>query len=199
MSAWWVLPVNYLIGSLPFGLLLGWLVRGVDIRKYGSGNIGATNLFRVAGFAPGVLSGVCDALKGFVGAYLATRFVPDPYLWLAAVLLIVVGHNWSCFLGFKGGKGVATTLGVVFYLSWPTGIICFLSWILTVAVSRYSSLGSLMGAILMPVFLYVFQEKSTAIWWGILTGGLVFLRHKENLRRLYQGKELKIGQKGESE
>jgi len=110
MSGWWIIGINYLIGSLPFGVIIGWLLRGIDIRKYGSGNIGATNVSRVLGFTPALLAGIADALKGFLGAYLATRFIQNPFLWFLAVFMIVIGHNWSVFLRFKGGKGVATTV-----------------------------------------------------------------------------------------
>jgi len=169
----------------------------VDIRKFGSGNIGATNVSRVVGFKGALLAGVLDALKGFLGAYLASTFVPHSGWWLVATFLIVIGHNWSIFLGFKGGKGVATTLGVLFYLSWPAASLCFLSWVIAVALTRYSSLGSLTGAALMPVFLVVFNRPWHFVFWGILAALLVFIRHRENIRRLLSGKELKIGQKKE--
>ncbi len=195
---WWLVPIiNYLLGSLPCGLIVGWAVRGVDIRKFGSGNIGATNVSRVVGFKGALLAGVLDALKGFLGAYLASTFVPHSGWWLVATFLIVIGHNWSIFLGFKGGKGVATTLGVLFYLSWPAASLCFLSWVIAVALTRYSSLGSLTGAALMPVFLVVFNRPWHFVFWGILAALLVFIRHRENIRRLLSGKELKIGQKKE--
>ncbi|HHT10809.1 MAG: glycerol-3-phosphate 1-O-acyltransferase PlsY [Atribacter sp.] len=196
MSGWWVIGINYLIGSLPFGVIIGWLLRGIDIRKYGSGNIGATNVSRVLGFTPALLAGIADALKGFLGAYLATRFIQNPFLWFLAVFMIVIGHNWSVFLRFKGGKGVATTVGILFYLSYQAAIISFLSWIGMVLISRYSSLGSLTGALLMPIGLYLFNKPPEIIWWGIFACALVFLRHSENIKRLVSGKEHKIGKKG---
>lgn len=195
---WWsILIINYLLGSLPCGLIVGWVMRGVDVRKFGSGNIGATNVSRVVGFKGALLSGILDALKGFLGAYLATSFLPNNFWWLVAVFLIVVGHNWPVFLGFKGGKGVATTLGVLFYLSWLAAFLCFLSWVIVVTLTRYSSLGSLIGAALMPIFLILFNYPRHFIFWGILATALVFIRHRENIRRLAAGKELKIGQKKE--
>jgi len=197
MPWWLILIVNYLLGSLPCGLIVGWVLRGVDIRKFGSGNIGATNVSRVVGFKGALLAGVLDALKGFVGAYLASIFLPHPGWWLVAVFLIVIGHNWSIFLGFKGGKGVATTLGVLFYLSWPAASLCFLAWVVAVALTRYSSLGSLTGAALMPIFLVLFGRPWHFVFWGILAAVLVFIRHRENIRRLISGQELKIGQKKE--
>ena len=193
MEGWWIVPFNYLLGSMPFGILIGWLTRGVDIRKYGSGNIGATNVARVAGPLAAVSSGVADALKGFAGTYLATQVIPSPYVWFVAVFVIVIGHNWSVFLRFKGGKGVATTLGVVFALSWQVGILCFLSWIVMVLMFRYSSLGSLTGAAAMPVFFFLFRHPPQYFLWGILAAGLVFWRHKDNLYRLCTGKERKLG------
>jgi len=195
MNGWWVLGINYLLGSLPFGVIIGWLLKGIDIRKYGSGNIGATNVSRVLGFVPALLAGIADALKGFLGVYLATHFVQKPVLWFLAVFMIVIGHNWSVFLHFKGGKGVATTVGILFYLSYQAAIISFLSWIGVVLISRYSSLGSLTGAVLMPVSLYFFKKPPVVVWWGIFACALVFLRHSENIKRLIGGKERKIGKK----
>ena len=155
MVNWWVLPLNYLLGSFPCGLIVGWITKGVDIREYGSGSIGATNVSRVAGFLPALIAGVGDASKGFLGAYLATRFLPNPYLWFLALFLLIVGHDWSIFLRFRGGKGVATTLGILFYLSWESALLCFLVWVVMASITRYSSVGSLSGALLMPVFLYL--------------------------------------------
>ncbi|MDI3542639.1 MAG: acyl phosphate:glycerol-3-phosphate acyltransferase [Candidatus Atribacteria bacterium] len=196
MVNWWVLPLNYLLGSLPCGLIVGWIVKGVDIRKYGSGSIGATNVSRVAGFLPALIAGVGDAAKGFLGAYLATHFLPNPYLWFLALFLLILGHDWSIFLRFQGGKGVATTLGILFYLSWESAILCFLTWIIMASITRYSSLGSLSGALLMPVFLYLFGKPPEFIIWGIFAAALVFWRHKGNIQRLIHGQELKMGQKG---
>ena len=143
MVNWWVLPLNYLLGSFPCGLIVGWITKGVDIREYGSGSIGATNVSRVAGFLPALIAGVGDASKGFLGAYLATRFLPNPYLWFLALFLLIVGHDWSIFLRFRGGKGVATTLG---YL--PPGNRRFVFCLGGLAsITRYSSVGSLSGAL----------------------------------------------------
>jgi len=196
MVNWWVLPLNYLLGSFPCGLVVGWITKGVDIREYGSGSIGATNVSRVAGFLPALIAGVGDASKGFLGAYLATRFLPDPYLWFLALFLLIVGHDWSIFLRFRGGKGVATTLGILFYLSWEAALLCFLVWVVMASITRYSSVGSLSGALLMPVFLYLWGKPPEFIVWGIFAAALVFWRHKGNIQRLIQGKELKMGQKG---
>lgn len=196
MVNWWVLPLNYLLGSFPCGLIVGWITKGVDIREYGSGSIGATNVSRVAGFLPALIAGVGDASKGFLGAYLATRFLPDPYLWFLALFLLIVGHDWSIFLRFRGGKGVATTLGILFYLSWEAALLCFLVWVVMASITRYSSVGSLSGALLMPVFLYLWGKPPEFIVWGIFAAALVFWRHKGNIQRLIQGKELKMGQKG---
>lgn len=196
MVNWWVLPLNYLLGSFPCGLIVGWITKGVDIREYGSGSIGATNVSRVAGFLPALIAGVGDASKGFLGAYLATRFLPDPYLWFLALFLLIVGHDWSIFLRFRGGKGVATTLGILFYLSWESALLCFLVWVVMASITRYSSVGSLSGALLMPVFLYLWGKPPEFIVWGIFAAALVFWRHKGNIQRLIKGKELKMGQKG---
>ncbi len=196
---YWVLLVNYLLGSFPCGLIVGFVVKGVDIRRYGSGNVGATNVSRVAGFLPALVAGVGDALKGFVGAYLATRFLPSPWWWLVGVFLVIVGHDWPVFLRFRGGKGVATTLGVLFYLSWQAALLSFLVWVVVVLLSRYSSLGSLSGAVAMPILLSLFHRPSWFVWWGIFAALLLFWKHKENIKRLLKGQELQIGKKGREE
>lgn len=192
-------PVNYLLGSFPCGLLIGWLVKGVDIRRVGSGNIGATNVSRITGFTPALVAGVLDALKGVLAAFLATNFVPHPGWWILAMIAVIVGHDWSIFLGFKGGKGVATTLGSLVFVSWFSALLCFLSWIVVAGVSRYASLGSLVGALLMPILLLIFDYPFYQIGWGIFAAGLVFWRHEKNIKRLIQGKELRMGQKKERE
>ncbi|MEN3185184.1 MAG: glycerol-3-phosphate 1-O-acyltransferase PlsY [Atribacterota bacterium] len=196
---YWVLPLNYFLGSLPCGLLVAFLAKGVDIRKYGSGNVGATNVSRVAGFLPALIAGIGDALKGFVGAYLAVHFLVHPLLSFVGIFLVVAGHDWSLFLRFRGGKGVATTLGILFYLSWQAAFLCFLVWVLVVLFTRYSSLGSLSGALAMPVLLFLFRRPWWFVGWGIFAAGIVFWKHKENISRLLNGKELKIGQKGREE
>ena len=196
MVNWWVLPLNYLLGSLPCGVLVVRITKGVDIREYGSGSIGATNVSRVAGFLPALIAGVGDALKGFLGAYLATRFLSDPYLWFLALFFLIIGHDRSIFLRFKGGKGVATTLGILLFLSWESALLCFLTWVIMASITHYSSVGSLSGALLMPVFLYLWGNPLHFVLWGIFAAALVFWRHKENIKRLIQGKELRMGQKG---
>lgn len=196
---WWVFPVNYLLGSFPCGLLIGWLVKGVDIRRVGSGNIGATNVSRVTGFAPAVIAGVLDAFKGLLAAFLATHFISHPGWWVLAMIAVVVGHDWSIFLGFKGGKGVATTLGSLLFVSWPSALLCLASWIVIAGVSRYASLGSLIGALLMPIFLLLFGHPFYQVGWGIFAAGLVFWRHEKNIKRLIRGEELRMGQKKECE
>ncbi len=158
--------------------------------------MGATNVSRVAGFLPALVAGVGDALKGIVGAYLATHFLPHPLFWFLGVFLVVAGHDWSIFLRFRGGKGVATTLGILFYLSWQAALLCFLVWIVVVLLTRYSSLGSLGGALTMPIFLFLFGRPWWFVIWGIFAAGMVFWKHRDNISRLLRGQELKIGQKG---
>ncbi len=205
-----LLLLGYLIGSLPTGYLVG-RIKGVDIRKVGSGNIGATNVLRVLGVKLGVLVLLIDICKGilacFLGAYLLqqistqTALVPvkittDP----ALVLLLggigaILGHSFTCWLKFRGGKGVATTAGVFLaVVPIPTAIVVGI-FLLVTWISRYVSLGSICAAIALPLCVYFFHASTALIVLTTLCAIVVIVRHKSNIRRLIAGTENKIGAK----
>ncbi len=143
--------ISYVLGSIPNGLLLGKGIWGVDLRQHGSGNIGATNAWRTIGKAGGFSIFFLDMLKGAISAYLGLHLGGSELTGIICGLLAIVGHSWSIFLGFKGGKGVATGLGVIATLMpWVT-IIVFLVWLAIVKVTGYVSLGSIVAAVLVPV------------------------------------------------
>ncbi len=196
----------YLLGSIPFGIIIVRLLKGIDIRDYGSRNPGATNVYRVAGFKIAVIVLLLDSLKGALAVMSAMPLfsifeVSLPPLWLplTAGLFAVVGHMWTLFAGFKGGKGVGTGLGIFLALNPVSTLISLGIWILTVSISKYVSLGSVLAALTLFV-LTLFQFFSQKID-GYLLGMtsiivfLVILSHRPNIYRLIHGQENKIGQR----
>ena len=194
-----LLGASYLLGSIPFGVLVG-RTRGVDVRKHGSGNIGFSNVLRVLGAGPASLVVVADVLKGAVpvlaGRWLLSAWeVEQADLWLLAVgLAPILGHTFSVFLGFRGGRAVATTFGVLLAMVWQAAVLALGVWILVVAVTRYISAASIAAAVAVPVYLaFVGVRGEWAVFWTAV-GALIILRHIPNLGRLMEGTESKIGE-----
>ena len=190
------LVLGYLLGSIPFGLVLTRLAGIGDIRTIGSGNIGATNVLRTGrkGLAAATL--ILDGAKGAAAA-LAAWGVWGPDAGLAAGFAAVLGHNFPVWLGFKGGKGVATTLGTLMALAWPVGLLACLTWALVAALFRISSLAALVALALTPLSAWLIdpgrpQLAATAAGLAVLG----FIRHHANIRRLLSGTEPRIGRKG---
>jgi glycerol-3-phosphate acyltransferase PlsY len=185
-----VLVLSYLLGSIPFGLLLTRLFGAGDIRKIGSGNIGATNVLRTGrkGLAAATL--ILDGGKGAVAVGLADHFAgPDAAVIAAGAA--VLGHLFPVWLGFKGGKGVATTLGVLLAIAWPVGVVACLAWLLVAFTLRYSSLAALVAIGVSPVAAWFVADEPRAAL-ALFLAVLVFIRHHENIRRLASGSESKI-------
>jgi len=186
---------GYLLGSVPFGIIIGRTLYGIDPRTVGSGNIGTANSMRAFGRTGAVLVLLGDALKGAIPTYVALRLFDDPWITAGVGLATVVGHNWSMFLRFKGGKGVATTLGVVIVLSLLAAVAFGAVWLATAAITRYSSLASMLGSAAVPLMMYARGDPLPYVWYGIIALALVLWRHEPNIRRLVAGDELKIGTK----
>jgi glycerol-3-phosphate acyltransferase PlsY len=194
-TLFWIPLVAYLLGSLPFGLWFAKLFGGTDIRSQGSGNIGASNVTRVVGPLPGILTLILDAAKGALAVWLAGRFTQQSDAWMmAAGLCALMGHCFPIWLKFKGGKGVATALGV-FLVICPMAALCDLAlFTLVVIVSRYSSLGSLAAAAAMPLLMHFLYAPPYApplvITFGTLAASLLIIaKHQGNIRRLIEGTE----------
>ena len=183
---------GYLLGSVPFGLLLTRAAGGPDIRAIGSGNIGATNVLRTGrkGIAAATL--VCDMLKGTLAVFAAARYGTDAAL--AAGLGAFLGHLFPVWLKFKGGKGVATYIGLLIGLYWPAALLFCAIWLAVAAVSRYSSLAALIASALTPLGLWFFGLPSVAALFLLLTA-LLWVMHRANIARLLDGSEGKIGAK----
>lgn len=193
----------YLLGSIPTGYLLA-RARGVDIRTVGSGNIGATNVFRVLGRGPGVFVLVVDALKGFVacrgfGALAAGWFggesaTAKEFFPIVAGLGAILGHNYTCWLGFKGGKGIATSAGVLLALFPKAFGVVLVVWALVFAVGRYVSLASIAAAVALPVAVGLFGYGAERLGVALLMSALAIYKHKPNIQRLLAGTEHRFGQ-----
>jgi glycerol-3-phosphate acyltransferase PlsY len=187
------LAAGYLIGSIPFGLLVTGLAGTGDIRQIGSGNIGATNVLRTGRKSLAAATLIGDMLKGGVAVWLAA------WLWgrqpaLAAGLGAVLGHVFPLWLRFRGGKGIATYIGVLIALSWPIAAAFGAAWIAVAAVTRYSSLAGLVASALTPVLLWGIGARQEALLFAVLTA-LVWIMHRANIARLLAGTEAKIGTK----
>jgi len=195
--AWALAAVaGYLLGSIPFGLVLT-KPFGYDLRSIGSGNIGATNVLRTGRKELALLTLILDSGKGAAAAVAALWLagpVAGPVAGLVAGVAAVLGHNFPVWLRFKGGKGVATTLGVLLVTAWPVGVAACATWLLVAAISRYSSLSALVCLSLAPVYAAFLATESHVIAYAVLAV-LAIARHHENIKRLIAGTESKIGQK----
>jgi acyl phosphate:glycerol-3-phosphate acyltransferase len=193
--------IAYLLGSIPFGWLIVKAASGRDIRAAGSGNIGAANVARNAGAVAGILTLTLDAAKGYLAVWLASRETAGNPRWMiAAAAAAVVGHVFPVWLGFKGGKGVATGLGVMLPICWQAVAAAAAIWILVVAFWRYSSLGSISAAAAMPLLVYFFYAPGHAPPTGVSLGtiaiaALIIAKHHQNIGRLAAGTEARLGQK----
>jgi glycerol-3-phosphate acyltransferase PlsY len=193
-----ILAIAYLLGSIPFGYLLVRLFLHQDIRATGSGNIGATNVARSGAKGLGLATLALDVLKAVAAVLLAKHFFPgNMEIETLAAVAAILGHVFPVWLGFKGGKGVASALGVYLALSWPAGLCALGVFLVILIFTRYVSLGSVIGALTLPFFFYYFVPDHSAIVLGSVAfiSLLVILKHHANIRRLASGTENKFGSK----
>ncbi|WP_170333193.1 glycerol-3-phosphate 1-O-acyltransferase PlsY [Ruegeria arenilitoris] len=184
--------IGYLIGSIPFGMIVAKVMGLGNLRDIGSGNIGATNVLRTGNKGAAALTLVFDAAKGAVAVLLARAMVGEDAAQIAA-LTAFLGHCFPVWLGFKGGKGVATFLGLWLALDWRVGVACCLSWLVAAAIWRISSLGALVAAATSTIWIMLLTDSAT-FFLGIVLTLLVYWRHNANLARIRAGTEPKIGQ-----
>jgi acyl phosphate:glycerol-3-phosphate acyltransferase len=201
-----VVVAAYLLGSIPTGYLVA-KARGVDIRSVGSGNIGATNAFRVLGKTAGAFVLLADGLKGYAACawlcagLVALLNVPAADVGLHRVLAgvaVVLGHNYTCWLWFKGGKGIATTAGVFFALAPLAASIAVGAWVILFLLTRYVSVASIAAAVILPTAVWLTQNSLLLGWVTTALGVLAIAKHKANLQRLFQGTENRISFKSKS-
>lgn len=190
-----VLIVSYILGSIPNGLIFVRAIWKIDLRERGSQNIGATNAWRVVGKTAGILVFALDFLKGALSVYLAELLIDPPEKFMAMALagiFAVIGHSVSMFMKFRGGKGVATGLGVIAMLMPQVTLIVFLIWLGIVLSTRYVSLGSIVAAIFTPILAYLFNSPIEFVIFGLTAAFLIVIRHRANIVRLLRGNENKI-------
>jgi glycerol-3-phosphate acyltransferase PlsY len=192
-----VVVLAYLLGSLSFAVIVSKAMGMADPRSYGSGNPGATNVLRSGKKKAAVLTLLGDALKGLVAVVIAKCLLDAGHITEATVawvaVAVLVGHMWPVFFGFKGGKGVATAVGVLFALSWPVALICTIVWLIMAFGLKTSSLAALVATVLSPILAWYFIDESSWCCAVLVIAVLVLYRHKSNIQNLLSGKESKIG------
>jgi len=189
----------YLLGSIPTGYIFGRLLKGVDIRKHGSGNVGATNVFRVVGKVPGVIVLLLDALKGFVAVKLAALVfyregvgISIEWFCIIAALCAVSGHNWTIFLRFKGGKGVATSTGALAALMPQVIGVCFVIWAIIFSLTRIVSIASIIASLALPISAWIFNKPIELKTISLLLCLVSLYKHISNMKRLIKGDEKRL-------
>ena len=197
MNPWLIsIPLAYLLGSVPFGYLLVKVFRHEDIRATGSGNIGATNVLRSGAKGLGIATLLLDLGKAFLAVLIAKHEAPGNFdLATAAAVAVVIGHCYPVWLRFKGGKGVASALGVFLALNWPSAICILIVFVLIVALTRFVSLASIIAAASLPLFAFYFvpQRSPIAITGFLFITVLIIAKHHQNIRRLLSGTESRFG------
>lgn len=186
--------IGYLLGSISFSYLYGKWFKGIDIREHGSGNAGATNTLRVLGKKAGILVFLLDIGKGVLAVWIGRWAAADDTGWVPVLcgLAAVIGHNWPVYFGFRGGKGIATTIGALASLSFLPALIAGVLAILTIAVTRYVSLGSLVFAALLPFLIGFMGDSAEILTASIIFAVFAFVRHRTNIVKLAQGRENKL-------
>ncbi|ADG82433.1 glycerol-3-phosphate 1-O-acyltransferase PlsY [Thermincola potens] len=188
-----VLLLSYLLGSIPVGYIVCKLGKGINIMEHGSGNIGFTNVLRVAGPLYGAVVLLGDTGKGMLAAYLGLKYGIQ---WgILGGIAAMLGHSFSIFLKLRGGKLVATGLGVLIILAPKVALTALVVWLITLAFTRYVSLSSILAGISVPIAMLAYQEPLPMVVFGAFAAGFVVIRHKSNIRKLMAGQEYKIGQK----
>jgi acyl phosphate:glycerol-3-phosphate acyltransferase len=179
----------FLLGSIPFGLVISRLFYKTDIRQSGSGNIGAMNALRTLGKGGALAVLILDAAKGVIPALIAMQVFHDTHLAAIVAACAVLGHCFSPWLGFKGGKGVATSFGAIFALSWPAGIATIVGWLIGALSTSYSSVGSMLAHIVAPFALWYFTRDPWLTGYGVFVAMFVLYTHRENVVRIRHGQE----------
>ena len=189
MKVFALILLAYLIGSIPMGLIFGKLIWKKDLRRFGSRNIGATNAWRIIGKKAGFLIFFLDFLKGEVGALLGAVLIGTPAAMVLGGFFAIIGHIFPLFIGFKGGKGVATGLGVLAILMPKVTAIVFIVWLVLVLLTRYVSIGSVVAAVLAPILAACFKAPAEFFAFALAAAVIIVWRHRDNIKRLKEGRE----------
>ena len=188
------LALCFMVGAIPFGIIAT-QSKGIDLKKIGSGNIGATNVLRAAGAGAAIFTLTGDILKGTAAVAIAKYTGGDIFFQGICGLAAILGHDFSPIMKFKGGKGVATSIGVLLLYTPAAGLLTVCTWIGIVALFRYSSLGAVVAFLTMPAYVYFFGYPVTALTFAAIISSVLLIKHRENIRRLLNGNESKIGNK----
>ncbi len=200
MNSFFAILIGYLLGSISFSYLLGKTIKKVDIRNYGSGNAGATNTLRVLGKGPAIAVLLLDIAKGIAAVIIGYLLGEAEWVPFLAGLFAVIGHNWPVFFSFRGGKGVATTIGVLLVLVPIPSLIAGVGAILLIFLTKYVSLGSLVFTGLTPIFILFFDRYPLSyVYIALIFALLSFWQHRSNIKRIIQGTENKLGEKSKIE
>ncbi|MEK6673789.1 MAG: glycerol-3-phosphate 1-O-acyltransferase PlsY [Nitrospirota bacterium] len=194
MMLLFLIVIGFVIGSVPFGLLIA-RIKGIDLRKTGSGNIGATNVLRAVGKVPALLTLIGDILKGTIAVALGGYFLDSRLMEGIVGLAAIAGHNFPLFLGFKGGKGVATSIGVLILFAPKAALITLALWLGVALITRYSSLGAIVSFGLLPLNVYLFDYTKEKLIISVIIASLLLIRHSVNIKRLLNGSESRIGER----
>jgi glycerol-3-phosphate acyltransferase PlsY len=195
LSSLLILALGYLLGSIPNGYLAGRWLKGIDLRQCGSGSTGATNVLRSVGKGPALVVFLLDVGKGALAVLLAKSFGLNEWVQVLAGLAALAGHIWPVWLGWKGGKAVATGLGMFLGLAWPVGLACFGLFMALFSLSRIVSISSIISAIGLPVLMVISGSSSAYVVVSLVASVLVLWRHRSNIERLIAGTEPRIGAK----
>ena len=195
LSSLLLLALGYLLGSMPNGYLAGRWLKGIDLRQCGSGSTGATNVLRNVGKGPAMVVFLLDVGKGALAVLLAKSFGLNDWVQVLAGLAALAGHIWPVWLGWKGGKAVATGLGMFLGLAWPVGLACFGLFMAVISISRIVSLSSVVAAIGLPVLMLISGGSSAYLVVSLVASLMVLWRHRSNIERLIAGTEPRIGAK----
>ena len=196
-----IAPVSYVLGSIPWGFLITLGVKGVDIRQYGSGMVGTSNVLRTSGGAYALLALILDLSKGLLAVALARAVSDSAAAEVVAGLLALAGHNWPVFLGFKGGRGIVTGLGALLMMEPIAGAIAIAVFTPVTLLTRYLSLGSvtsvLVAVIAVLVMVLLDRSQATYLWYAGIGAGMIIWQHRDNINRLLKGNERRLGQRAE--
>ncbi|MFQ5827380.1 MAG: glycerol-3-phosphate 1-O-acyltransferase PlsY [Dehalococcoidia bacterium] len=196
-----VFLLAYLLGAIPFGVIIGRLFGGVDIREYGSGKMGATNVMRTAGICPGIVVFLTDLAKAVGAVLLARLILGTEVAAVGAALAAIAGHDWPVYLKFRGGRGVTTSLGGLLALSWPLALLAFGLGVVVIALFRYVSLGSMVGSVGLALIVLVLVALGwphvELLVYTALVAAAIVIQHRDNIARLRAGQERKLGQGAE--
>ena len=195
-NAFLIIFISYFIGNFSSSYILGKIFSKKDIRNFGSGNAGATNALRVFGVKIGLLAFLLDLLKGIIATVIGNHLMGYNGALIAGIF-VVVGHNWPILLNFRGGKGIATSLGVMLYLNLPTAIVCIVIGVLVIAKTKYVSLGSVVATFLVPFIGCIINRPFNFKFFltTLILGLMAIFRHRSNIKRLMNGEESKLGEK----